>query len=102
MKQMMVRYTVKPERAAENEMYVKQVFEQLHREQPAGLRYATFKLADGVSFMHLVSVETADGSNPLRELTMFKAFTTEIQDRCAEPPVTVDLQNVGAYAWFGE
>jgi len=101
MKRMMVRYKVKADRAAENENYIRQVFEQLNHEQPQGLRYASFKLDDGVSFMHIVSLETEDGSNPLRELAPFKAFTAAIQDRCAEPPVTTDLQVVGAYGWFG-
>ena len=101
MKRMMVRYKVKADRAAENERYITSVFEQLKREQPAGLRYASFKLDDGVSFMHIVSVETADGSNPLRELPAFKAFTAEISDRCEDPPVTADLQEIGSYAVFG-
>jgi hypothetical protein len=102
MKQMMVRYKVKADRVAENERYITSVFEQLKREQPAGLHYASFKLDDGVSFMHIVALETTDGSNPLAALSAFKAFTAEIGDRCEEPPVGVDLQEVGAYAVFGE
>ena len=102
MKRMMVRYKVKADRVAENERYITSVFEQLNREKPPGLRYASFKLDDGVSFMHIVSLETADGSNPLSELSAFKAFTAEVRDRCAEPPVTVELQEVGSYRLFGE
>ncbi|MEO7913255.1 MAG: hypothetical protein ABIV47_26705 [Roseiflexaceae bacterium] len=101
MKRMMVRYKVKADRAAENERYVTSVFEQLKREQPAGLRYVTFKLEDGVSFMHIVSIETVDGSNPLVALSAFKAFTAEVRDRCVEPPITADLQAVGSYGVFG-
>jgi hypothetical protein len=102
MKQMMVRYKVKADRVAENERYITSVFEQLKREKPSGLRYASFKLGDGVSFVHIVSVETPDGSNPLNELSAFKAFTADIRDRCDEPPVGVDLNEVGSYALFGE
>ncbi len=47
MKRLMVRYKVKADRVAENERYVRQVFEQLERDRPAGLRYASFKLEDG-------------------------------------------------------
>jgi hypothetical protein len=101
MKRMMVRYKVKADRVAENERYITSVFEQLKREQPPGLRYVSFKLDDGVSFMHIVSHEAADGSNPLGELSAFKAFTAEIQDRCDEPPVSVELQEVGSYNVFG-
>ena len=53
MRQVMVRYKVKPERAAENEELVRAVYDELHRTEPAGLRYATFQLDDGVSFVHL-------------------------------------------------
>ena len=101
MKQTMVRYKVKADRVAENERYITSVFEQLKREKPPGLHYASFKLDDGVSFMHIVSVETADGSNPLVALSAFKAFTADIRDRCEEPPVAVELQEVGSYAVFG-
>jgi hypothetical protein len=102
MKRMMVRYKLKADRVAENERYVTSVFEQLNREKPPGLRYATFKLADGVSFMHIVSHEAADASNALTELPAFKAFSAEIRDRCEEPPVATDLQVIGSYAFFGD
>ena len=101
MKRLMVRYKVKADRATENERYITGVFEQLKREKPSGLRYAAFKLDDGVSFVHIVSVEAADGSNPLNDLSAFKAFTAGIGERCEEAPVAVDLQAVGAYAVFG-
>jgi hypothetical protein len=101
MKRTMVRYKIKADRVAENERYIASVFEQLERETPSGLHYASFKLEDGVSFMHIVSMETADGSNPLAALSAFKAFTANIRDRCEEPPVAVDLQEIGAYAVFG-
>ena len=43
MRQVMVRYKVKPDRAAENEELVRAVYEELQRTAPAGLRYATFR-----------------------------------------------------------
>jgi hypothetical protein len=101
MKRVMVRYKVKAGRAAENERYVRSVFEQLQRERPPGLRYASFKLGDGVSFVHIVSVEAADGRDPLRELPAFKAFTAEIKERCEEPPAAEVLNEVGSYEFFG-
>lgn len=101
MRRIMVRYKVMPDKAGENEAYVKKVFEQLKREQPSGLRYASFKLPDGVSFVHLVSLETPDGSNPLGELQAFKDFTAKIKDRCDEPPVAAELAEVGVYRVFG-
>jgi hypothetical protein len=92
----MVRYKVKADRVAENERYVSQVFEQLARDRPQGLRYASFKLEDGVSFVHIVSLEK-DGVDPLRALPAFKEFTTGIIERCEEPPVATRLTQVGSY-----
>ena len=97
MRRVMVRYTVRPDRADENVRYVKAVYAQLAAEQPDGLRYATFVLPDGVSFVHLASVEVAD--NPLPKLAAFQAFLAQIKDRCVEPPVTVELTEVGAYGF---
>ena len=102
MKRIMVRYKIKADRVAENERYIASVFEALKRTQPSGLRYASFKLDDGVSFMHIASTETEDGSNPLRELAEFNAFTASIGERCAEPPVTVELHEIGSYRMSGE
>ncbi len=102
MKRLMVRYKVKADRAAENESYINKVFEQLKSENPSGVRYASFKLDDGVSFVHIVSLETSDGSNPLGELSAFKAFTADIKDRCDEPPVASELNEVGSYQFFGK
>ncbi len=100
MKTVMVRYKVKPERAAENESYIRKVFEQLERERPPGLRYASFKLDDSVSFVHIVSHE-GSGSNPLSDLVAFKNFTATIQERCEDDPVAVQLKEVGSYRFFG-
>jgi hypothetical protein len=102
MKTTMVRYKVKADRAAENERYIAAVFEQLGRDRPAGLRYASFKLHDGVSFVHIVSLEATNGSNPLRESAAFEAFTAQIRGRCEEPPVAVELNEVGSYRFFGD
>lgn len=92
----MVRYKVQPDRVDENESLVKAVYEQLGRERPEGLQYATFKLPDGVSFMHLV-FESDQPGRILGEVTAFKAFTAEIERRCEEPPVATELTVVGSY-----
>ena len=95
--QRMIRYTVKPESVADNEHLVRQVYEGLRAAKPAGLRYATMRLDDGVSFVHLVSYANDAANQALTSLPAFKAFTAGIRERCATPPVTTDLQIVGAY-----
>ena len=99
MRTVMVRYkTTGPDAAAENERLIGQVFEQLGRDQPDGLRYQVFKLSDGVSFTHISSFESAAGDgNPLVKLEAFKNFTAGIRQRCEEAPVTVEMQAIGEF-----
>jgi hypothetical protein len=94
MTQVMVRYKVKPDQAAANEELVRAVYDELDRTKPAGLRYATFKLEDGVSFVHLASF---DGQSPLSDVQAFKEFQKGIRERCDEPPVATELQEVGSF-----
>lgn len=102
MRRVMVRYTVKPDLAARNEELVRAVYDELHRTRPAGLRYATFKLEDGVSFVHIASVETADGHNPLGGVEAFAQFQKNAADRCTEPPIATDLLEIGSFRFFGD
>lgn len=101
MGQSMVRYTVKPEFAARNEELARRVYEELHETAPEGIRYATFVLEDNVSFVHVASIDTADGRNPLMEVAAFRAFLENLGERCDEPPVRVELRKVGSYGEFG-
>jgi hypothetical protein len=95
MRQVMVRYKVKPDRAQENEDLVRAVYDELKSTAPEGLRYATFQLEDGVSFVHVAATE--EGQNPLAEVAAFKEFQKEIGDRCEEPPVVSQLTEIGSY-----
>jgi hypothetical protein len=92
----MVRYQVRPDAAAENERLIRQVFEEIGREKPGGVRYRSMKLADGVSFVHVASYD-GEGPSPLTQLAAFKAFVSGIKERCVEPPVTVEATSIGAY-----
>lgn len=102
MKTVVVRYQTKPDQADENARLVERVFEELNEHDPGDLRYATFRLADGVSFVHIASIETDDGSNPLFETSAFAEFQREIEDRCAEQPSSQPATVVGSYRLFAE
>ena len=95
MRHVMVRYKVKPDRVAENEELVRAVYEELAGTEPAGLRYATFRLDDGVSFVHIAV--TSSEPSPLPRLSAFKRFQARIADRCDEPPVVTELREIGAF-----
>jgi hypothetical protein len=99
MKTVVVRYKVKPDRVAENEELVRAVYDELHRAQPDGLHYATFRLDDGVSFMHLSATEADE--NPLTRTEAFARFTESIRERCDEPPAVTAVEEIGSYRVFG-
>lgn len=95
-----VRYKVKADRAEENKAYIRAVFEELDANKPEGLRYVSFCLADGVSFVHIAVVETEDGENPLQQSAAFGKFIADIKDRCEEPPAASSADIVGSYRLF--
>ena len=97
----MIRYTLKPERVADNERLSRAVYDALKRQRPAGVHYATFKLADGVGFVHLVSYDEGVSNTALTALPEFKAFSEGVKERCVEPPVRSDLTEIGSYGFFG-
>jgi hypothetical protein len=92
-----VSYQVKPEAMAEHVRLIEGVFAQLHSESPVNIEYKVVRLADGVSFVHISSAETPDGSNPLPELPAFKEFGKDSGDRVATPPAPTAADIIGAY-----
>jgi hypothetical protein len=96
MKTIMVRYKTSEAHAPTNEALVRAVFEELRARAPGGIRYTAYRLEDGVTFVHLATLESEDG-NPLTVLPAFKAFQKRIQERCVEPPVVTELSAIGSY-----
>jgi hypothetical protein len=102
MNHVIVRYRVKPERSAPNEELVRAVYAELHETRPAGLRYGTFRLDDGVSFVHVASHENDDGPSPLSHLQAFQRFQENIAERCEEGPVVTPMLEIGSYRFLAE
>jgi hypothetical protein len=93
-KTILVRYKTSEAQAEENAALVRAVYDELRARKPEGFRYATYRLADGVSFVHVATVAAA---NPLPDLPAFKAFQAGIKDRCVELPVATDVTIVDSY-----
>jgi len=96
MRTVMVRYKTAAAHAAANAALVHAVFDELRGRTPAGLRYATYALADGVTFVHIATHDAPD-ANVLTELPAFKAFQSQLEERCVEPPVVTELSPVDSY-----
>lgn len=97
-KTVVVRYETRADAAAENQRLVEQVFDQLDRDRPDGLRYAAFRLAGGVGFVHVATTEHEDGA--LTGLTAFAEFQRGIGDRLVAPPVAAEATVVGSYRFL--
>ena len=96
MKTIMVRYKTSEATGDANATLVRAVFEELRTRAPGGIRYASYRLADGVTFVHVATVASRD-DNPLTALSSFKAFQAQLKDRCVETPVVTEVSIVGAY-----
>ena len=94
MKWTLVRYRTKPGQADENQRLSAAVFGELKQKAPPGLCYAVFRLPDD-TFVHLATLE--DGAAPLSSLETFRAFSSGVRDRCAEPPLAAEPILVGNY-----
>jgi hypothetical protein len=99
MSAMMVRGTVKPECVADAEAAVRTMFEAIEKAQPDGVRYASCRLADGVTFVALL--ELANGNdNPLAAIPEFQAFQQRLPEWLAERPTPEQATVVGSYRLF--
>jgi hypothetical protein len=91
-----VRYTIKPGLEERNAGLVRAVYAELAELRPAKLRYATYRLDDGRSFVHIADW-TGDGKSPLLGLAAFREFQAGIADRCESGPVVGEAEEVGRF-----
>jgi len=101
MSTVVVRYRPRADQADENQRLVEAVFAELGEADPGGLRYATFRLADG-TFLHIADTEVEP--NPLGKVGAFARFQEGIVDRCepGEGPSPQPAELVGSYRFFAE
>ena len=96
-KNVVVRYRTRPDAAEENARLVEGVFTALAKVDPGDFRYATYRLADGVTFVHVARF--AGTENPLATLPAFAEFQRELAQRCVEQPAPSEATVVGSYGW---
>lgn len=93
-----IRYETRPDAADENQRLVEGVFRELAEAAPDGLRYAAFRLADGVTYVHVVQREGE--SDALTGLAAFAEFQRDARARMAGPPERGDATLVGSYRFL--
>src|SRR4051812_15813953 len=91
-----VQYRVKEGVEEENAALVRAVYRELAERAPAGFRYATYRLEDGRTFIH-VAEHNGEGDVPLRGLVAFSEFQAEVRERCESGPVVSSAELVGRF-----
>lgn len=92
----MLRTKVKPDSAVEAEAGVKALFAALEEEKPQGIRYSSYRMSDGVTYVVLLEVQ--DGvDNPLPGIAAFRDFQSSLGGWLAEPPAPEQLTAIGDY-----
>jgi hypothetical protein len=92
---LIIRYRTRPEQADENSRLVTAVYASLAETKPTGFAYATYRLADDVTFVHVAHFDGDE--NPLATLPAFADFQRDLAGRCAEAPAPTEATVVGSY-----
>ena len=92
-----VNYTVNPDAMAEHVQLVEAVFHELDSSGRADVDYAVYRLADGVSVLHVSTADTPDGTNPLPTLASFRAFSAGLADRVTSGPTPQAVELIARY-----
>ncbi len=93
---MLLRTKVKAEKAAEVEAAVRSLFATLEEARPQGVRYTSYRLQDGVTYVVLLQIEEGI-DNPLPKVPEFQEFQENLKGWLAEPPAPEQLTAIGDY-----
>jgi hypothetical protein len=92
-----IRYKTRPETADENQRLIENVYTELTARDPGGMRYATLRLEDRVTFIHIFMTDSDDIPNTMGDIAAFAEFQRELANRCIEQPVAQAATVVGSY-----
>ena len=96
---LMVRAKIKEENVADARAAIEKVIHALEEAQPAGVRYASCLLSDGVTFVALLKLED-DGGHPLRGFPAYQEMVEDLKQWYAEPPAAQQMTVTGSYGLF--
>jgi len=97
MKAVRVQYTVKKEFVEQNQSNIRKVMSDLKAMNNSGIKYSSFILEDGQTFMHFAMYPDDVTGQIVSELPAFVKFRTELKDSIPEvPPKAENLELVGS------
>ena len=83
MKAVKVQYTVKPEYVDQNKANIRKVMEAIRLNPIPGMKYASFTLDDGQTFVHINMAKDEETLSKLGEVKEFEEFRTAL--KASEP-----------------
>jgi hypothetical protein len=96
---LMVRAKIKAENVADAQAATEKVIQALEQARPAGVRYTTSLLSDGVTFVALLELGP-DGSHPLAAFPAYTEMVESLKQWYAEPPAVERMTVIGSYQLF--
>jgi len=96
---LMVRSKIRAEAVDDVDAAVERLFAAIHHAQPDGIRYASGRLPDGVTYVAMLALDEGV-DNPLPTLPEFQEFQQNLAKWTAEPPIGEPLTVVGSYRLF--
>jgi hypothetical protein len=99
MKAVKVQYTVKEEYAETNKKNINQVMSDLRKLNNPGIKYSSYILNDGKTFVHLGIYSDEAAMSVATNLDSFKKFQMELKESQPEAPPKADDLNLVASAY---
>lgn len=99
MKAVKVQYTVKEEYAETNKRNIEQVMSDLRKLENPGIKYSSYVLNDGKTFVHLGIYSDDEAMSVATNLDSFKKFQMELKESQPEVPPKADDLNLVASAY---
>ena len=100
---LMIRAKLKAESVPDSEAATEKMFAAIKAARPAGVKYASTRLPDGVSAVALLALDDEAGNpldNPLQAIPEFREFGEQLPEWLAEPPIVESLTVIGSYELF--
>ena len=97
MRAVKVQYTVKPEYVEQNKANIRRVMDALRAKPIDGMRYASFTLDDGQTFVHINFAKDQETLSRLSDVEEFGEFRSALKaSGPISPPASENLNLVAA------
>jgi hypothetical protein len=96
MKVVRVQYTTRPEFAAVNKLNIAAIVQELKTLGQPGIKYTSWLLPDGKTFMHFDQFENEEAHLALQDMDSFKKFAQDLHASRLEVEPRLDLLSLVA------